>query len=370
MHIARVSVTVALLAACSADGAAPGASGEPELACEASTVAWPENLHALDILLVIDDSSSMADYQASLAANLPRLAWVLDDIHGGMPSLHLAVVSASAAGGYGFESAPRQDGCAAPDSDFIVDRQLQWWTCSDSPADRCGLRNYDGALGETIPCIGMLGAAGGEDQRLLEAAVMALDGSVPSNDGFLREHAALVVVLISDADDASPSAPADYASRLKAVKSAPEWVVVITVRATDAPRLTAFESEIPQRTIVTDIAGDDWSGAFAPLGELFVEVLGRPCLGDDVDTTDVQVDNPGLQPECVVTGRDAVTDAEYVIPACTMLTAQRPHPQTELPCWWLEQVDWGDGCDYIPTVEVDAPYTLRLPEVRCVGTCE
>lgn len=368
MKVLRLALALCLfVTACDAD---TGPTGEQELSCEATTAAWPENLRALDIVLVIDDSASMAEHQAKLAANLPRLAWVLENVEGGLPSVHVAVVSASAASGHLFESTPRQDGCTVPNGDFIVDSQLQWWTCSDSPLERCGERNYEGTLGETLACIGLLGAEGGEDQQLFEAALSAVDGSVQGNGGFLREHAGLVIVFISDTDDASPGTPADYAAALKAIKRDPGLVVVTTVRANAAPRLAAFEAEFPQRNDSASFAGEDWSDAFEIIANLFVEVLGRPCLGDVVDTTDVQDDNPGLQPECVVTGHDAVTGAEYVIPACRMLAPQRPHPETALPCWWLEQVDWSDECGYVPTVEVNAPYTVGWPEVRCVGTCE
>src|SRR5665647_2341904 len=47
----------------------------------------------LDILFVIDDSPSMADKQAALAAAFPRMIDVLGQIDGGLPSLHIGVVT-------------------------------------------------------------------------------------------------------------------------------------------------------------------------------------------------------------------------------------------------------------------------------------
>ena len=126
----------------------------------------------------------------------------------------------------------------------------------------------------------------------------------------------------------------------------------------------------PQRHDTALISSEDWSDVFVSLAELFREVLGRPCLGSAVDITDVYPDEPGLQPECVVTERDPITGAEYVIPHCTMASDQQPHPDTDLPCWWMDYVQWGDGCDYVPTVESIQPHSQSWPEVRCLGTCE
>src|SRR5688572_7960822 len=47
----------------------------------------------LDILFVIDDSPSMNDKQAALAAAFPRMIDVLAQIDGGLPSLHIGVVT-------------------------------------------------------------------------------------------------------------------------------------------------------------------------------------------------------------------------------------------------------------------------------------
>src|SRR5258706_14754108 len=47
----------------------------------------------LDILFVVDSSPSMADKQHSLAQNFPRMIDVLAQLDGGLPNLHLGVVT-------------------------------------------------------------------------------------------------------------------------------------------------------------------------------------------------------------------------------------------------------------------------------------
>ena len=48
---------------------------------------------SLDLLFVIDDSPSMADKQANLAANFPTFINVLNSAPGGLPDLHIGVVT-------------------------------------------------------------------------------------------------------------------------------------------------------------------------------------------------------------------------------------------------------------------------------------
>ena len=68
-----------------------------------------ENVHEIpvslnrdiDILFVIDNSGSMLQEQTSLTSQFPRFINVLETIEGGLPNVHLAVVSSDVGiGGY------------------------------------------------------------------------------------------------------------------------------------------------------------------------------------------------------------------------------------------------------------------------------
>ena len=82
----------------------------------------------LDLLFLIDDSSSMAPLQQKMRDRLPDFMDVLKDLPGGLPNLHVAVVSSSL--GAGIYS--NVQGCA-PNSSGKPRRRL--------PALRCAARS-------------------------------------------------------------------------------------------------------------------------------------------------------------------------------------------------------------------------------------
>lgn len=174
---------------------------------DAGDVLPPPDGEGIDILFVIDDSGSMAEEQASLAANFNRFVTVLNQIEGGLPDIHIGVVSTNmGAGGFqisGCEGAgdngvlhnAPQGACEAPTDRYIVD-------VSDGVGGR--IVNYAGGdLAATFSCIAQLGIAGCGFEQPLEAMRKALDGSNGINAGFLRAEAFLAVVIITDEDDCS-----------------------------------------------------------------------------------------------------------------------------------------------------------------------
>jgi hypothetical protein len=168
----------------------------------------PANVQAVDILFVVDNSGSMREEQASIAA------WADESLFGvlGMPDgapldLHVAVVSTDlGAGDYGIQGCTNQgdggrfqDGlgsgaCAPISGAFLQD-------LDDQEGGR--LTNYAGSLGDAFACLAQVGTTGCGFEQPLEAMKRALDGSNPGNAGFLREDALLAVVLVGDEDDCS-----------------------------------------------------------------------------------------------------------------------------------------------------------------------
>jgi hypothetical protein len=165
----------------------------------------------LDLLFVVDNSNSMIEEQAALAAAYPRLLTALESAPGGLPSLHVGVTSSDvgtapyvvtgctmpAMGD--LQSAPRVPGCSAPTGAFIEDVVRP---------DGTRARNYSGTLAETFSCIAQLGNTGCGFEQHFEAMRRALDGSRPRNAGFVRPDAFLAVVILADEDDCSASDPA------------------------------------------------------------------------------------------------------------------------------------------------------------------
>ncbi len=163
----------------------------------------------LDILFVIDNSGSMREEQASLVANFNRFINVLDNIEGGLPNVHIGVVTTDiGAGPYGImgctgngdrgilQNAPVGGACSTPGPErYIID------IANDDGVTRTN--NYAGTLADTFSCIAELGTGGCGFEQPLESMRRALNGSNAENNGFIRDDAFLAVIIISDEDDCS-----------------------------------------------------------------------------------------------------------------------------------------------------------------------
>jgi len=170
----------------------------------------PVNLNRnLDILFVIDNSLSMAAEQASLAANFPQFINVLQQIEGGLPDVHIGVVSSNM-GAAGASSVP---GCANPGDDGNLLTGPPGNTCQSqfsltnsyvsdiSQPDGSRVRNYTGDLSQLFSCMAQLGTSGCGFEMHLESMYAALQPG--KNPGFYRDEAYLAVIFIADEDDCS-----------------------------------------------------------------------------------------------------------------------------------------------------------------------
>lgn len=162
----------------------------------------------LDLLIVVDDSPSMADERAALAANARQFVNVLDNFEGGLPSLHLGVITTDL-GGDG-------PGCAGRGDAGLLQR-----------AEACGVdgtfvridgvggrNNLSRDLAGTVACMVDVGTDGCEIEQPLAALDAALADDT-RNVGFVRPEAQLFVLFITDDDDCSVADPAWW-SRLPA----------------------------------------------------------------------------------------------------------------------------------------------------------
>ncbi len=177
-------------------------------------VEIPGGAGGVDILFMIDNSSSMTSMQQKLVAQIPAFLDMLQSADHPLTDFHIAVVSSdmgapgdestsigcTAAGDQGvFQSQPRGD-CQAlldPGATFI--------------SNVGGVANYAGSLNDALACITPLGANGCGFEHQLASVVRALgaDGqpAPAANAGFLRQDAELAIFLLTNEDDCS--APAD-----------------------------------------------------------------------------------------------------------------------------------------------------------------
>jgi MYXO-CTERM domain-containing protein len=192
-------------------GCAPETGSTVERRNGALAAGDPGNL---DILFMIDNSSSMTSMQMKLLTQDPSFMTVLKGFPNGLPNLHVAVVSSdmgapgdstssiqcTATGDNGvFQSTPRgscTNTTLSPGATFI------------SNVD--GVANYTGELEQVFSCMAVLGSqgCGFEHQLASVARALGADGSAPpaQNAGFLRPDAELAIILLTNEDDCSAPA--------------------------------------------------------------------------------------------------------------------------------------------------------------------
>ena len=164
----------------------------------------------LDILFVVDDSGAMRQEQEALAVGFPAFLEPLADQEGGLPDLHIGIVSSNVGTGPDGGGGPACEGdgddgvlqvldsCPALiGSRFIEDVLVD-------PANGTRSFNYTGDLASQFACMVQLGIQGCAFEQHLEAMRRAL-ANTTDNAGFVRDEATLAVIIVADEDDCSAS---------------------------------------------------------------------------------------------------------------------------------------------------------------------
>jgi hypothetical protein len=173
----------------------------------------------VDIMVVVDNSMSMAEEQRAMAEQFPLLISNLLDpdidtgtgrpVHAPITDLHIGVVSTDmGTGGYSVET------CSDPidGDDGILQHTSEIWGCEpvyptylmydvDSP-DPAIMDD----MADDFGCIAQLGITGCGFEQQLKAGLKALTiHSMPGapNDGFLRDDTVLMVIWLTDEEDCS-----------------------------------------------------------------------------------------------------------------------------------------------------------------------
>ena len=215
-----VALLTAALAACSSNhglssdgGGGTGAGG----AGPGQTVfTFRQNINRnVDVLFMVDNSSSTSAQQSKLTATFSSYVDTLKALPGGLPSIHLGVVSSSMGAGRN----PSIDHCPQGGDQGVFQTKPLGPTCGKAtlaPGQNFiinvnGQPNYTGELADMFSCIAQLGDAGCGFEHQLASVLRALgaDGAPPpaQNGNFLRADAFLQIVLLTDEDDCS--APPD-----------------------------------------------------------------------------------------------------------------------------------------------------------------
>ena len=176
----------------------------------------------LDVLFMIDDSSSMTTVQQNLVANFPVFINVLKSLPSGLPNVHIGVTTSSMGAGAFTASVP---GCMTPDLGNLIStvRAATDPVCSSAritdsrhfieSLNNNSTNNFSGDIADVFRCIAQVGASGCGFEHQLASVRAALGDSMmglapPSgNAGFIRDDAFLAIIWITNEDDCS--APPD-----------------------------------------------------------------------------------------------------------------------------------------------------------------
>jgi hypothetical protein len=187
------------------------------------TADWPafkqSRTAKVDLLVMVDDSRSMAPLQTKLADQLAALTHVFAQLPGGLPDMHVGVVSSSMGAGRN----SNVERCPPGGDAGRLHNALVGTTCAGVSLTDHYLAAHQGADGSLVTnwgtaplddafgCIAQLGARGCDFSQPLSSVRHALDPELapPENAGFVRDDALLAVVLLTNADDCSARADTD-----------------------------------------------------------------------------------------------------------------------------------------------------------------
>jgi hypothetical protein len=162
----------------------------------------------IDILFMVDNSPSMEQEQANLGRNFPAFIDELSKIPGGLPNVHIGVVSSDLGAG----PSPLMGGCPTVGGDRgILQAKAgcglnpnELFIKSEPNGTANPTVNFQGGLSKVFSCMATLGTTGcGYEHQLQSTRVALYETVTPQNKGFLRENAYLALVLITDEDDCS-----------------------------------------------------------------------------------------------------------------------------------------------------------------------
>jgi hypothetical protein len=197
-----------------------------------------------DILFVIDDSGSMSEEQANLAANLGAFVDALaaspveNDFRIGVTTTAVEGFDPAAASWQAYDGGP-SDGVPYPDGALVAVRQdaggngvrgaLVYDAAAHAQTGGWGgariLEKGSATLARDFKANVLVGTAGSSKEQHFRAARLALsDRLQDANAGFLRDGARLAVIFVTDEDDCSdtedPRATSNVQCHDDAVKSA------------------------------------------------------------------------------------------------------------------------------------------------------
>jgi hypothetical protein len=321
--VKRAAVLLCLLAAACGDGPHP-------FLCDGGNcggqVSWRKSYQQrvaphMDILFVVDDTPAIAPHVDEVAAGVAGMAARLT-APSPVTALHVGFARAGAC-----DASTRGAACgiAAPE------QFMRWEWCGST-------LNYSASFAGTFSCLGDLGAANCAPAQPLATALRVLrKPALPGWEGFLRDEAYLLVVVISAGDDASatagaPTPIADLVAGLRALKSDPSQVLVSIIGPggdcsggePSPPRLTEFVNNFGANGLSLPLCSGNLAVALDRAAS-WVNYSLEPVCASNVRDTDLET--PGLQAGCTFEDRARQPDGSTAVTHLPNCNDSAP------PCW-------------------------------------
>lgn len=234
-----------------------------------------EGCRKVDFLFVIDNSGSMSAQQTQMLASFDGfITAIQSSLEDSVDSYHVGVISSDAYTG----NAP---GCNTLGA--LVSQTSAGGVCNFADGGRFATEADD--LTVAFPCMATLGTGGSGVEQPITGAIAALDpvmaGPGGCNEGFLRDDAILVVVVLTDdppystMDDANLSLDTSgwYDAFVAAKNGDPEALVVIgfvpymdvscVIFTLESPNLISFVESFGEQGVLASICEPDFAPAFA-----------------------------------------------------------------------------------------------------------
>jgi hypothetical protein len=279
----------------SSDGG-PTTSGEATTAADESSSASPpvnwdlggipdsppgfnSGCHAIDFLFVLDNSGSMSAQQQQLLNSFNGFITAIQESLEQVDSYHVGVITSDNYNG-------NEPGCTTI-GDLVT--QTSGFQSSNQvcgPFEEEGrFLTQDDDLAAEFPCIAQVGTSGSPIEQPVTALIAALSDAKAApgacNDGFLRDDAILVVVIVtddppypSDVDDAHPTTDTTgWYDAVMAAKNNNEtavlvigfipWMNVVCNGGAESPNLIGFVDSFGEHGVKVSVCEPDYAPIFA-----------------------------------------------------------------------------------------------------------
>ncbi|WP_106090156.1 hypothetical protein [Enhygromyxa salina] len=242
----------------------------------------------VDFLFVIDNSGSMFDEQIALISNFPAFINGIENTLDSVDTIHVGVTTTD-------DYVPNVAGCQLLGSLVVKTGG------SDSSNSTCGPYIEDtnymtemDDLGAKFSCAAQVGSGGSAAERPMQAMVNAVSGLYGGvdecNEGFIRDDALLVIIVITDEPDlSSQGSPVTWFQDVVDAKAGiPENVVVVSLINTPggncglndtAQSIADFTTMFGANGFMADICIPD----FAPIFDQAIEIIDVACDNFVVD---------------------------------------------------------------------------------------